>query len=118
MMKSENHTPEHFRELLFHDPASGVMHWKRKVNPHVNPGDVAGCIDGDSYRIISVGDARCLAYVLAFVIANGRWRKDQAVPDPEAALRSMLAVWLKTGSEEQAWDRPSSLCSRDTRIRP
>ena len=73
MMNSENHSPEHSREFLFHDPTSGVMRWKRKVNPQVNPGDVTGCFDGDSFRIISGGDARCLAHVLAFVMANSRW---------------------------------------------
>jgi hypothetical protein len=64
-------------EKLNYDPATGVFTWKVDHLPHVRVGDVAGTIDAQGYRVISVLGKRHKAHHLAWLLMRGEWPKSE-----------------------------------------
>lgn len=70
-------TAEKLRELLHYSPETGVFTWKVSNSNRVKVGDVAGCLDGRGYLLISVRSRLHKAHRLAWLYVYGVWPTDQ-----------------------------------------
>ncbi|EWD85821.1 hypothetical protein L471_04520 [Klebsiella pneumoniae BIDMC 34] len=72
MSKSEKSiTQELLRTLLEYDPQTGIFRWKIKASSSAHPGDIAGCIDGQGYRVIRIYGKNRKAHRLAWLYVYG-----------------------------------------------
>lgn len=62
---------ELLRSLFDYDPETGVFKWKVKPSSQVKPGDIAGCIDSQGYRIIRIYGKNRKAHRLAWLYVFG-----------------------------------------------
>ena len=58
---------ERVREILNYDPDSGVFTWKVRRAANAMPGQIAGVVNGNRYRYISIDNAKYLAHRLAWL---------------------------------------------------
>ncbi len=70
-------TAEYLRSILHYDQETGIFTWKVRTARRVKAGDVAGCSDGDGYRLIKVQSRLYKAHRLAWLYIHGSWPKDQ-----------------------------------------
>lgn len=61
------------KQLLHYDPISGEFTWKVKIKGCVKPGDVAGCIDEQGYRVIRIFNMNRKAHRLAWLYMTGEY---------------------------------------------
>ena len=59
------------KQLLDYDPLTGDFKWKVKIKGCVMPGDIAGCIDGQGYRVIRIFNKNRKAHRLAWLYMHG-----------------------------------------------
>jgi len=71
------------QELLAYDPKTGAFTW-RKSNRNVSTGDVAGTINSEGYRVITVNGVKYHAHRLAWLFAKGAW------PDRQIDHRNLV----------------------------
>lgn len=72
MSKSEKSiTQELLRTLLEYDPQTGIFRWKIKASSSAHHGDIAGCIDGQGYRVIRIYGKNRKAHRLARLYVYG-----------------------------------------------
>lgn len=68
-------TQERLKELLTYEPATGVFRWRERRGNQgggcVAPGDEAGSVYKNGYRMIGVGGRRYGAHRLAFLYMTG-----------------------------------------------
>jgi hypothetical protein len=74
-MAASNLTAERLRELLHYDPETGIFRWrvKRKC---ANAGDVAGSVNTNGYRSVTVHNVKRSAHRLAYLYMTGSWPKN------------------------------------------
>lgn len=91
------------RELLDYDPATGLFRWKVSIQGQTKAGDIAGCENGNGYRVITVSQVSYLAPRIAWLITHGEWPRafvdhinGNRMDDRIANLREA------TGSQNQA----------------
>jgi HNH endonuclease len=65
-------TREQVSELLSYDPQTGVFIWK-KSRGGKRAGDVAGSINTNGHRLISINERRYVAHWLAWLMHHGVW---------------------------------------------
>lgn len=65
-------TVERLRELLSYDSSAGVFRWI-DARPGVRRGFVAGCINHDGYRVITIDGRGYMAHRLAWLYEHGVW---------------------------------------------
>lgn len=61
------------RELLDYDPTTGVLRWRRHMNPRARAGKEAGVIQDGRYRRIGIRGRYYMAHRLAWLIVTGEW---------------------------------------------
>lgn len=67
-------TYDQVHALLDYDPTTGVFRWRVRVNrSSANAGDIAGCVDADGYRIITIKGRSYKAHRLAWLYVHGEW---------------------------------------------
>lgn len=64
-------TQTRLKERLHYNPDTGVFTWKVRPGQAVHIGDVAGCLDNDGYRIITVDGRPYKAHRLAVLYMDG-----------------------------------------------
>ena len=64
-------TQEKLKELLHYDPETGIFTWKVKGSSRAMPGDEAGYINGDGYRLIGIRRKYYTGQRLAWLYMNG-----------------------------------------------
>jgi len=72
-----NPTQEILKKLLHYGPETGVFTWRVTITGCVDPGDVAGYVDGDGYRYIKMSGKKCKAHRLAWLYMYGHFPPDQ-----------------------------------------
>lgn len=65
-------TQEELKRQLLYDPQTGVFIWLVPIS-NIRAGDVAGSIDHEGYRIISINSKRYRANRLAWFYVHGVW---------------------------------------------
>jgi hypothetical protein len=68
-------TQERLKEVMHFDESTGVLTWANpsSVNSRVRKGDVAGCIDSEGYRVISIDGKAYKAHRLAWLYVYGKF---------------------------------------------
>lgn len=61
------------KQLLDYDPTTGIFRWKVKIKGCVSPGDIAGFIDEQGYRIIRIFKKNRKAHRLAWLYTHGEY---------------------------------------------
>ncbi len=69
-------TQKRLRELLRYDPETGEFTWRVWRPNGVKPGDPAGNVDTQGYRVICAGDRTHKAHRLAWLWMTGEWPTD------------------------------------------
>lgn len=64
-------TQELLKSLFTYDPDSGTFTWMVKPSPRLHCGIMAGCIDGQGYRVITINKNPYQAHRLAFLYMTG-----------------------------------------------
>ena len=73
------HTFAELNEALVYNPETGVVTWRasrcnlRNGNSRIKPGDTAGWLAKNGYRIIAFDGARYQTHRLAWLFTNGGW---------------------------------------------
>lgn len=70
-------THERLRELLAYDQETGEFTWRVARGPEVPAGSVAGMVNEDGYRIVTVDGSNYRAHVLAWFYMTGEWPTKQ-----------------------------------------
>jgi hypothetical protein len=65
-------TRARLRELLRYNQRTGEFRW-RKESPHVDKGQLAGCLDRERYWVIWIGRRHYPAHQLAWLYMMGAW---------------------------------------------
>jgi hypothetical protein len=63
------------QQLLHYQADTGIFTWKVKIKGCVNPGDIAGCIDKQGYRVIRIFNKNRKAHRLAWLYVYGEQPK-------------------------------------------
>jgi hypothetical protein len=66
-------TAARLREVLNYCPETGVWTWVKSNSNRAKVGAIAGCIDGDGYRRISIDGRLYASSRLAFLYLEGEW---------------------------------------------
>jgi hypothetical protein len=66
-------TRARLRALLHYDRKTGEFRWRRRVTTSIRPGDIAGALDNQGYRRITIKGRPYLAHHLAWLYMRGRW---------------------------------------------
>ena len=66
-------TRERVQSLLDYDPATGVFRWKVDRKGKAKAGTIAGRLNTDGHRQISIDNVRYLAHHLAWLLETGAW---------------------------------------------
>lgn len=61
------------KQLLNYEPETGIFRWKVKIKGNVKPGDIAGCIDSQGYRVIRIFNKNRKAHRLAWLYIYGEY---------------------------------------------
>lgn len=64
---------EEAKELLHYDPISGLITWAIDKGCKMRKGSVAGTVDKNGHRVISVDYERIMAHRLAWFLHYGSW---------------------------------------------
>lgn len=84
-----NPSAELLREVFSYDPATGEI--RHKARRHgAKHGEIAGRIDDDGYRIISLYGRNCRAARIAWTIHYGEWPAE--LPDHKNTVRNDNAI--------------------------
>ena len=67
-------TQERLKAVVKYDYKTGIFTWKTHKYSH-RVGCVAGCVNGEGYVVLRVGDKLYLAHRLAFLYMTGEWPK-------------------------------------------
>jgi hypothetical protein len=67
-------TRARLRELLHYDRATGEFRWRKRMNPRVPAGHIAGTLNRDRYRVIAIEGRNYRAHRLAWLYMTGKWR--------------------------------------------
>ena len=62
-----------YKDLLDYDPNTGVFTWKIKTSSKAMPGTVAGWLDKDGYRCVTILGKKLKAHRLAWWWVHGEW---------------------------------------------
>ncbi len=67
------------KELLHYDPETGVFRWlvSKRGNRGVIAGDIAGCVGGNGYWVISVERHRDTGHRFAWLYMTGEWPENE-----------------------------------------
>lgn len=66
--------PAHIRDYLDYDAGTGAFRWiKRFGNSKVHPGDIAGCLTPDGYRVLMFDGRNYKQHRLAWWFVHGEW---------------------------------------------
>jgi hypothetical protein len=68
---------QRLREVLDYDSETGIFRWRPGTTRRSLIGLIAGCINNQGYRYISVDGKRYRAHRLAWFYVNGRWPEAQ-----------------------------------------
>ena len=60
-------------DLLDYDPKAGILRWRVRPSPRVNPGDIAGCPHPNGGRTVGIRRRRYRAHHLAYLLTHGTW---------------------------------------------
>ena len=66
-------TQQSLKSILSYDADTGYFTWLLRLSGKQKAGDTAGCIDGDGYVVIGIGNKNYKASVLAWLYVYGRW---------------------------------------------
>jgi hypothetical protein len=66
-------TQSELKQILHYCPNSGVFTWLVNLGSRARIGSIAGCDDGQGYRVIRVGGKSQGAHRLAWLYVNGTW---------------------------------------------
>jgi hypothetical protein len=66
-------TRARLRELLHYDPATGELRWLKRVSRPTNVGDVAGTVEINGYRKITIEGRQYSGHQLAWFYMTGKW---------------------------------------------
>jgi hypothetical protein len=66
-------TAAQVREWLSYDPISGILTWKKSPCNSVKAGAVAGSVNSEGRRVITILGTEYYAHRLALLITNGEW---------------------------------------------
>jgi hypothetical protein len=66
-------TRARLRALLHYDRETGEFRWRQRVRPSIRPGDVAGALDNQGYRKITINGQQYAAHRLAWFYMRGNW---------------------------------------------
>ena len=61
------------RELLHYDCETGEFRWLKRASPSIQPGDMAGTLDNQGYRRITIKGRHYRAHHLAWLYMRGNW---------------------------------------------
>src|SRR5579859_1481765 len=95
-------TVERLREVLSYDPDTGEWRWLVSTGARVKVGAVAGGMNGDNYRVISIDGISYRSARLAWLYMKGEWPTHEI--DHEDRNRSndrWLNLREKTSSEQK-----------------
>jgi hypothetical protein len=62
------------RELLEYDSATGEFRWRQRVSRPIRVGDIAGTLEINGYRKITIEGRQYRAHHLAWFYITGEWR--------------------------------------------
>ena len=68
-------TAEYARSVLRYDPGDGGLTWKMSVSTNTQAGQVAGWINDQGYRIVSMLGSDRKAHRVIFLLVTGHWPK-------------------------------------------
>ena len=63
----------HYKDMLNYDEHTGVFTWKVRASSRAAPGDVAGWLDKDGYRCVTVLKNKIKCHRLAWWWMHGDW---------------------------------------------
>jgi hypothetical protein len=66
-------TRARLRALLHYDRQTGEFRWRKHVTTSIRPGDIAGALDNQGYRRITIKSRPYLAHHLAWLYMRGKW---------------------------------------------
>jgi HNH endonuclease len=66
-------TRARLQELLHYDSETGEFHWLKRASRSVREGDIAGRVDGEGYRKITIEGRTYRAHQLAWLYQTGEW---------------------------------------------
>jgi HNH endonuclease len=66
-------TRARLRALLHYDPETGEFRWRKRISQSIRGGDVAGTVDNDRYRKITINGRQYRAHRLAWFYMTGEW---------------------------------------------
>lgn len=66
-------TQTRLKELLRYDPDTGVFTWRVARTAGVKAGDVAGALDHEGYRILTLDNRPYKAHRVAWLYVTGEW---------------------------------------------
>jgi hypothetical protein len=64
-------TQEELKKILNYSPETGVFKWRVSASSRAQVGDIAGCITGEGYRLITYNKCQYKAHRLAWVYIYG-----------------------------------------------
>jgi hypothetical protein len=104
------------RELLRYDPDTGLFTWRVSVggrgakagNGKFKPGQEAGCLDGDGYRVIRLDGRLYRAHRLAWLYMTGEWPALEV--DHKYGARSDNR-WIMLAEKSSGGNHQNRVCS-------
>lgn len=66
-------TQARLKELLRYDPDTGVFTWRVARTAGIKAGDVAGALNNEGYRILTLGKRQYKAHRVAWFYVTGAW---------------------------------------------
>lgn len=92
------------RELLHYEPKTGVLTWRVSAGRAIRAGDVAGYLNSDGYRRVTIYGRTYRAHRLAWFIHHGEWpnKIDHKYGDRDGNdIDSMRSVTVQTNNENR-----------------
>jgi HNH endonuclease len=66
-------TRARLHDLLHYDPETGEFRWQERVTRSIRVGDIAGLVDAEGYRLITIQGRAYRAHHLAWLYMTGEW---------------------------------------------